>query len=68
MTSNFDYLLIGNSRLHWAIKVGKKYRFHHSHIDNPLPEGVNINNLYWASVGKYETKLFKKKMKSKFKI
>ena len=60
MTSNFDYLLIGNSRLHWAIKVGKQYRFYHSPINDPLPAEININNLYWASVGDYETNLFKK--------
>ena len=60
MDSNFHYLLIGNTRLHWAIKVGDQYEFNHSMIDNPLPNKINMNNLFWASVGNYDTSIFKK--------
>ncbi len=60
MASNFHYLLIGNTRLHWAINVGDQYKFNHSKIDNPLSNKININNLIWASVGNYDTNIFKK--------
>ncbi len=65
MTSNFNYLLIGNTRLHWAIKLENQYsenhyEFSHTEIDNPLPNKINIDNLFWSSVGNYDTKLFKK--------
>ena len=61
MMLKYNYLLIGNSRLHWAIKKGEKYKFSHSPINNPIPQKINTNNLIWASVGKYQTNLLKQK-------
>ena len=60
MTANHDYLLIGNSRLHWASKTGNQYQFIHSLINQPLPDKIRIEKLFWASVGQYDTSLFKK--------
>ena len=60
MTTNFDYLLIGNSRFHWARKAGKQYQFIHSPIGKPLPKGIKKENLCWATVGSYETNFFQK--------
>ena len=60
MTTNFDYLLIGNSRFHWAIKEGEQYQFIHSPIGKPLPKGIKKENLCWATVGSYETNFFQK--------
>ena len=50
-----DYLLIGNSRLHWAIKKDNSYEFFHTLFDQRFPENVNLKKLVWASVGKYPT-------------
>ena len=60
MKTNFCYLLIGNSRFHWAIKVDNKYIFSHSPIENPLPDTIKKENILWASVGSYETNFLKK--------
>ena len=51
----YDYLLIGNSRLHWAIKKDNSYEFFHTLFDHRFPENVNLKKLVWASVGKYPT-------------
>ena len=59
MNSNFDYLLIGNTRLHWAQKIGDNYQFNHSPLDQPLPEKINVEKLLWACVGNFQTNLFK---------
>jgi len=50
-----DYLLIGNSRLHWAIRKDKTYEFFHTLFDQRFPENINLKKLVWASVGKYPT-------------
>jgi len=52
---NFDYLLIGNSRLHWAIRKDNSYEFFHTLFDQKFPENINLKKLVWASVGKYPT-------------
>ena len=57
---NFDYLLIGNSRLHWATKIDNKYEFTHSPISNQEPNEIKKENILWASVGRYETNFLKK--------
>ena len=51
----YDYLLIGNSRLHWAIKKDNSYEFFHTLFDQRFPENINLKKLVWASVGKYPT-------------
>ena len=52
---DFDYLLIGNSRLHWAIRKDKTYEFFHTLFDQRFPQDINLKKLVWASVGKYPT-------------
>ncbi len=56
----FDYLLIGNSRLHWALRKDNSYEFFHTLFDQRFPENIHLKQLIWASVGKYpSSKLFK---------
>ena len=57
---DFAYLLIGNSRLHWALKKGNLYEFFHTLPDQRLPENIDLKQLIWASVGKYPTNKFLK--------
>ena len=52
---DFDYLLIGNSRLHWALRKDNSYEFFHTLFDQRFPENINLKQLAWASVGKYPT-------------
>ena len=52
---DFDYLLIGNSRLHWALRKDNSYEFFHTLYDQSFPENINFKKLVWASVGKYPT-------------
>ncbi len=52
---DFDYLLIGNSRLHWALRKDNSYEFFHTLFDQTFPENINLKKLIWASVGKYPT-------------
>ena len=58
---DLDWLLIGNSRLHWAIKRNNSYKFFHTLFDQKLPENIDFKELIWASVGKYQTNKFLKK-------
>ena len=60
---DFDYLLIGNSRLHWALRKNNSYEFLHTLFDQRLPKNINLQKLIWASVGKYPTNKFLKKHK-----
>tara|TARA_B100000212_G_scaffold206552_1_gene155836 strand:- start:420 stop:1121 length:702 start_codon:yes stop_codon:yes gene_type:complete len=60
---DFDYLLVGNSRLHWALRKDQNYEFSHTLFDQGLPENINFEQLIWASVGKYPTNIFPKKNK-----
>jgi len=52
---DFDYLLIGNSRLHWALRKNNSYEFLHTLFNQRFPENINLKKLIWASVGKYPT-------------
>ena len=52
---NFDYLLIGNSRLHWALRKDNSYEFLHTSFDQRFPKNINLKELIWASVGEYPT-------------
>ena len=55
MMNIVDYLLIGNTRFHWAFKKNNSYEFSHTLINEKLPKNINFKNLIWASVGKYPT-------------
>ena len=57
---DFDYLLIGNTRLHWALRNKKSYKFCHTLLDQSFPTKINLKKLIWASVGKYPTNKFSK--------
>ncbi len=52
MIDDINFLLVGNSRLHWAENLKTKYRYFHTQRDHKLPHSINLNNLIWASVGK----------------
>ncbi len=55
MTNVVDYLLIGNTRLHWAFNQNNLYKFSHTLVNESLPKHINFKKLIWASVGKYHT-------------
>ena len=55
MTNVVDYLLIGNTRCHWALNKNYSYEFSHTLINESLPNNIDFKNLIWASVGKYPT-------------
>ena len=55
MMNIVDYLLIGNTRFHWAFKKNNSYEFSHTLINEQLPKNIDFKNLIWASVGKYPT-------------
>ena len=52
MVKDINFLLVGNSRLHWAENLQNNYRFSHTERNNKVPQHINLNNLIWASVGK----------------
>ena len=55
MNSTADYLLIGNTRLHWAFNKNDSYEFSHTSSNESLPKKIDFKKLFWASVGKYPT-------------
>ena len=68
MIANFSYLLIGNSRLHWAlIDSNNKYKFTHTKTNDPFPKEIDFKKLMWASVGNYSTNKFEQKNQIKTK-
>ena len=52
MMDDVNFLLVGNSRLHWAENLQSKYKFFHTQKNNNVPQNINLNKLIWASVGK----------------
>ena len=52
MIDDINFLLVGNSRLHWAENLQTKYSFFHTERNNKVPHNINFNKLIWASVGK----------------
>jgi len=52
MVEDITFLLIGNSRLHWAQNLKNEYRFFHTEKNNKVAQNINLSNLIWASVGK----------------
>ena len=72
MLEDINFLLVGNSRLHWAKKLQTEYIFFHTEKDENLGRNINLNNLVWASVGelpdfslKQENKITTKNIKLK---
>jgi len=62
-----NFLLVGNSRLHWAEYVENEYKFFHTNKNDALPENININKIIWASVGEYPKFILKKENEIKTK-
>ena len=52
MVENINFLLVGNSRFHWAKNLNNKYKFFHTDKNNKVPQNINLDNLIWAAVGK----------------
>ena len=46
-----NFLLVGNSRFHWAEYVENEYKFFHTKKNDAIPKNININKIIWASVG-----------------
>ena len=61
MNNIVDYLLIGNSRLHWAFNKNSSYKFSNTLVNDSLPKNIDFKKLIWASVGKYPTNNLLKK-------
>ncbi|WP_288262123.1 type III pantothenate kinase [uncultured Prochlorococcus sp.] len=52
MVSNINFLLVGNSRLHWAKYSQNQSKFFHTKKEQNIPENIDLDKLIWASVGK----------------
>ena len=51
MVSDINFLLVGNSRLHWAEYYQSQYKFFHTKKNYKVPKNFDFHNLIWASVG-----------------
>jgi len=67
MVSDITFLLVGNSRLHWANFSQNQYKFFHTAKEQKVPENIDINQLIWASVGKLPNFSLKKENEIKTK-
>ena len=62
-----NFLLIGNTRLHWAKFINQNYVFSNTLKHEALPKNLNLENLYWSCVGTYDTKIFNQENELKTK-
>ena len=60
MVSDINFLLVGNSRLHWAKYSKNQSKFFHTKKEQKVPEHIDPDKLIWASVGKLPNFLLKK--------
>ena len=67
MVSDINFLLVGNSRLHWAKYTKNQSKFFHTKKEQKVPENIDIDQLIWASVGKLPNFLLKKENEIKTK-
>ncbi len=67
MVSDINYLLVGNSRLHWAKYSKNQFKFFHTTKEQKVPENIDLDQLIWASVGKIPNFLLKKENEIKTK-
>jgi len=67
MDSDINFLLVGNSRLHWAKIFKNQSKFFHTKKEQKVPENIDLDQLIWASVGKLPTFLLKKENEIKTK-
>ena len=67
MVSDINFLLVGNSRLHWAKYSKNQSKFFHTKKEQKAPENIDLDQLIWASVGKLPNFLLKKENEIKTK-
>ena len=67
MVPDINFLLIGNSRLHWAKYSKDQSKFFHTKKKQKFPENIDLDQLIWASVGKLPNFLLKKENEIKTK-
>ena len=67
MVSDINFLLVGNSRLHWAKYSKNKSKFFHTKKEQKVPKNIDLDQLIWASVGKLPNFLLKKENEIKTK-
>jgi len=67
MVSDINFLLVGNSRLHWAKYSKNQSKFFHTQKDQQVPENIDLDQLIWASVGKLPNFLLKEENEIKTK-
>ena len=67
MVSDINFLLVGNSRLHWAKYSKNQSKFFHTQKEQKVPENIDLDHLIWASVGKLPNFLLKKENEIKTK-
>jgi len=67
MVSDINFLLVGNSRLHWAQYSKNQSKFFHTKKEQKVPENIDLDQLIWASVGKLPNFLLKKENEIKTK-
>ena len=67
MVPDINFLLIGNSRLHWAKYSKNQSKFFHTKKEQKIPENIDLDQLMWASVGKLPNFLLKKENELKTK-
>ena len=60
MVPDINFLLIGNSRLHWAKYSKNQSKFFHTKKEEKVPKNIDLDQLIWASVGKLPNFLLKK--------
>jgi len=60
MVSDITFLLVGNSRLHWAQYSKTQSKFFHTEKEQKVPENIDLDKLIWASVGKLPNFFLKK--------
>ena len=65
MISDINFLLVGNSRLHWAKYSKNQSKFFHTKKEQKVPENIDLDQLIWASVGKLPNFLLKEENKIK---
>ena len=67
MVSDINFLLVGNSRLHWAKYSKNQSKFFHTKKEQKVPENIDLDQLIWASVGKLPNFLLNKENEIKTK-
>ena len=60
MVSDINFLLVGNSRLHWAKYSQSQSKFFHTKREQKVPKNIDLDQLIWASVGKLPIFLLKR--------